>query len=206
MCSSALVNSTEISHLEEVTKVGFENAAKGLSIMVDKRIEVSSPTLALLPIEQVPNRIEQNDEAVVAIYLGVWGDVSGHMLLILSLEAAAEMVQMLMGSEIEGVLMLNALERSALGEVANVTGSFFLNALADATGLIIQPSPPDVMIDTAGAALDIPLLSLALTTEDVLIIDTWFIDDGRRIEGLFLMLPEVDSLRLIVERLEESRG
>lgn len=201
MSSSSLLTPVELGRLREVISLGFDNAAKGLSVMVDKEIKVISPTVSLIPIEQVPELIGQPDEVVMALYLRVFGDVAGHILLIFSLEAATELVRMLMGSSSDDASELNEMELSALGEVANVTGSFFLNALGDSSGLIIHPSPPAIMLDMAGAALDIPLLELAMSTEEVLFIDTWFLDNEREIKGLFLVLPDIDSLRLIVERL-----
>lgn len=199
--SSSLLSSNELGRLQKVVSLGFDNAAKGLSAMVDKEIKVISPTLSVIPVEQVPEFIGRLDEVVMALYLRVFGEISGHILLIFSLEAATELVRMLMGSGSDDASELSDMERSALGEVANVTGSFFLNALGDSTGLVIHPSPPAVMLDMAGAALDVPLLELAMSTEEVLFLDTWFLDNEREIKGLFLVLPEIESLRLIVERL-----
>ncbi len=201
MSSSTLLTPGEVEHLREAVSVGFENAALGLSGMVNKPIKVISPALRIVPVEQVPNLFGKADDVVVAMYLEVSGDIAGHILLILSLEAADQLVTMLVGVEMASTETLGEMERSALGEVANVTGSFFLNALGDATGLLMQPSPPAVLMDMAGAALDAPLMALALSMNEVLVIDTWFIDEERQIKGLFLILPNSDSLGTIVERL-----
>jgi chemotaxis protein CheC len=98
------------------------------------------------------------------------------------------------------------MEQSALGEVANITGSFFLSALSDATSLFMQPSPPALIMDMIGAALDVPLAELALSAHDALIIDTLFISDESRIKGIFLVLPDTGSTRLFVERLSGQDG
>ncbi len=201
MYSSTLLSPKDLDHLNDVVSLGFENAAQGLSTMVDKAIRVTSPSLKVVPIEKAPGFIGEPEQEVYAIYLAMTGDVGGHILLILSVEAAGEMVGMLMGPRETQTPELDMVERSALGEVANVTGSFFMRALSDATNLDIRPSPPSVVMDMAGAVLDGPLLALALTMEEVLVIDTRFTDEERHIGGLFLVLPDACSLRLIVERL-----
>jgi chemotaxis protein CheC len=206
MSSQTVLSREELGHLTDVVALGFENSARGLSGMVGKEIKVISPLVRLAPIEEIPKLIGRPEELVVALYLGVSGDVEGHILIIFSLEAAGELVEMLLGEAPSNPSDLGEMERSALGEVANVTGSFFLSALGDATNLAIQPSPPGVMMDMAGAALDVPLISLAVSTEEVLIIDTWFVDQDREINGLFLMLPDAESLHVIVERLSQIYG
>jgi chemotaxis protein CheC len=205
MSNSSLITVTELSQLRDVVSSGFENAARGLSMMVNKDIRVLSPSLRVIPIEQVPNLVGQPDEEVVAIYLQLSGDVSGHMMLILSVEAAEELVGMLMGPRSDPSADLDEMEQSALGEVANVTGAFFLSALGDAVSLVMQPSPPQIMKDMAGAALGVPLTPLAMSMADVLSIDTWFLDEERQIRSMFLVLPNADSLRLILERLNGTK-
>ena len=201
MSSPTLLSSKDLSHLKDVVSLGFDNAAQGLSTMVDKTIRVTSPSLKVVPIERASGFIGEPEQEVYAVYLAITGEVGGHILLILSLEAAEEMVGMLMGPREVETPELDMVERSALGEVANVTGSFFMRALSDSTSLDIRPSPPSVVMDMAGAVLDGPLLSLAMTMEEVLVIDTWFTDEERHIGGLFLVLPDASSLRLIAERL-----
>lgn len=199
------LTSRELSLLKDIIEKGFENAALGLSAMVEKEIRVVSPSLQIAPISQVPLLVGQPDDITVAMYLRVAGDVTGHIMLIVSVEAGLDLVRMLLGSQ-EAATPLGELEKSALAEVANVTGSFFISALADATGLVIQSSPPAVIIDMVGAALDVPLAPLALSMEEVLVIDTWFSDDEMEIKSLFLMFPDADSLSSIIDRLERAHA
>ncbi len=204
MSSTRLLTRGELGRLREAASAGFENAASGLSMMVNREIRVTSPDLRIIPIEQVPGLIGELDETVVAIYLSMIGDASGHILLVLSMDAASELVEMLLGERLPAEMEMGEMMRSALAEVANITSSFFLSSVADLTGLTLQPSPPAVIVDMAGAALDVPLLAVALDMEKVLVIDTWFVDDDHQINGLFLMFPDIPSLRLIVERMSHG--
>jgi chemotaxis protein CheC len=162
--------------------------------MVNKEIRVALPDLSLVALSQVPSLVGEPDDLVVGVYLRVCGGITGEIVLILSMDATDELMVMLLGSARD------------LGEVANITASFFLNALGSATDLLAQPSPPALMVDMAGAVLNLPLIALESTADEVLVIDTWFIDDERRIKGLFLMFPSGDSLSTILERLETKNA
>ncbi len=200
MSSSTLLSNRDLLHLQDVVSTGFVNAASGLSGMVDKIVSVKAPSLKLVKIEEAPAVLHAQEEEVYGAYVGITGDVGGHVVLIFSLPAAEEMVTMLMGPREKGTDM-DEVELSALGEVANITGSFFLRALSDKTGLDIRVSPPCLVLDMAAAVIDGPLVSLAMTTDEVLVIDTWFADDERQIGCLFMVLPDSRSLKMIVERL-----
>ncbi len=206
MPSVTLLDATNIEHLRRAVSIGFENAAVGLSEMVGKQVRVVSPGLRVSPVEKVPELLGELDEVVVAIYLGVSGDVNGHILLVLSMEAASELIEMLLGQGISGEEELDEMEQSVLSEVANVTGSFFLTAVGNTTNLLLQPSPPYVVMDMAGAALDAPLVEVAMRMDEVVVIDAWFSDDDHQIKGFFLMLPDNDSLSLIADRMGRVYG
>ncbi len=206
MLDQGLLTGDEMGRLRIAASAGFQNAASGLSMMVNKDIKVSSPELRIIPIERVPGLIGELDETVVALYLSMIGDAAGHILLVLPLSAAGEMVEMLLGERPSDAIELEEMERSALAEVANITSSFFLSSVSDMTGLMLQPSPPAVIIDMAGAALDVPLLAVAMQTEQVVVMDTWFADDDHQINGLFLLFPDMASLKLITERMGNANG
>jgi chemotaxis protein CheC len=90
-----------------------------------------------------------------------------------------------------------------MGEVGNLTGTFFMNALAKMTHFGIRPSPPAVMVDMGAAVLDAPLVLLAQAAEEALVINTLFVDDQRQIEAVFLVMPDLPSLKAILDVLEK---
>ena len=94
---------------------------------------------------------------------------------------------------------LGEMEESALGELGNIVGSGFLNALADATGLTLQPSPPTVMTDMAGALLDIIASDILLTQDDAFVAEANFHAPGRDIKGMFFVIPTQNLLHALLE-------
>lgn len=87
---------------------------------------------------------------------------------------------------------LGEMEQSVLGEMGNIVGAFFLNAVADSAGLRLMPSPPTVMVDTAMAMIG-SIVSEALSKRPSLFgIRLSFSTPDREIEGRFLVLPDSD--------------
>lgn len=189
--------------LRDVAARGTTNAAAGLSEMVGRNIRIQTPDVFLVRLAEVSGLLGAPEDTVVGVYLAIAGDVRGHILLMLPPKEAQGLVDMVMDQPPGTTKSLSAMERSALGEVGNLTGTFFLNALAEVTRLNIQPSPPAVMVDMGAAVLDVPLAALASSADESLVIKTVFLDDQRRIEAAFLVMPDMPSLQAILEVLEK---
>ena len=80
-------------------------------------------------------------------------------------------------------------------------GSFFLNALADGAGLTLTPSPPAVMMDMAGAILDVALANILEDSNDALVVETKFGTMDREIDGTLLIMPSPELLTLLIDHL-----
>lgn len=168
---------------------GVTNALTGLSDMVGKEIEISSLEARHIAIKDVAYLVGGPEQATAAIYLSVSGSAEGHMIVIYRSETAFDLIDMLLGQPSGTTTALEEMEISALGEMGNIVGSFFLNALADATGLNLRVSPPSVMMDMAGAILDAVLAEIMLDADEALVMQTSFGTDDMHINGTFLCLP-----------------
>ena len=126
------------------------------------------------------------------------------MFLLYSPPTALALVDLLLGQPPGTTTDLDEMEESAMGEVGNIMGSFFLNALSDATGLTLQPSPPAVMTDMAGAILDVAMADILQESDDALVVETSFSTEDRQIEGTLLMMPSPDLLRVLKERINDA--
>ena len=96
---------------------------------------------------------------------------------------------------------MDEMEESVMGEIGNIMGSFFLTALADAAGLSLIPSPPAVMMDMAGAILDVALANILEGSDDALVVETKFGTEDRIIDGTLLIMPSPELLSLLLGHL-----
>ena len=186
----------------ELVGVGTSNAMSGLSQMIGQEIEVSSFSLRRVPVSSIPELVGGPEVMAVGIYLTVSGSANGHLMLMYEPKIACAFVDLIMGNPPQTTETLGEMERSALSEMGNVIGAFFLSALTDATGLTLRPSPPVVMSDMAGALLDVVSADILLTQDDTYLAETTFTGEDREISGVFFVMPseELRDALLSAER------
>ena len=178
---------------------GIANSLSGLSQMVGQELNVTSLDLRQYPAKDAAMLLGGPDNLVVGIYLAINGDATGHLMLIHDPKIAFELIDMQMDLPPGSTQRLEDMESSVLGEMGNVTGSLFLNAIADASNLTLTPSPPAVMVDMAGAILGIALTKIMQEQDDVLVIKATFSTDSRQIDGTFMVLPTSDFMQAILK-------
>lgn len=195
------MNDSKLATLCPVADAGFRRAGQGLSEMAGTDIAATATRIRRLPLAKVPDLLGGPGVVVATVYLAIKGDVEGHMVLMMPLSEACALADMLLELPSGSTRELDGLASSALGEVGNLVGSFFLAALADVTSLRLSPTPPTIIADMSGAVLDAVLADLSMESDQVLIIDTLFAQSSRRVSACFLVLPRERYLELILGRL-----
>ncbi len=186
--------------LKTIANEGIKNAADGFSGMVGRKIEVSEPVLELVPLLTIPKVVGGLEDDAVGVYLRFEGDMIGQIMMIIPHNKALELTDLLMGSEPGTTQHLGALERSALGELGNLCGTFFLNSLAKTSGANLRPSPPAIMVDMVGAILDIVVATAGGVNEHVLLTHASFKDGERFVETDFWVIPDLKALNILLKK------
>ncbi len=183
------MNDAELATWADLVGKGTTNAMKNLSMMLGQDIDVGSFGLRRVPISEIADLMGGAESTSVGIYLTVSGSADGHMMLMYEPKTACGFVDMLMMLPEGSTDVLGDMEKSALGEMGNITGASFLNAISDSAGLDLRPSPPAVLTDMAGALLDIVAADISLTQDEAFIATTEFTAPDRRISGMFFVIP-----------------
>ena len=192
------LNKDEMKLWGSLALKGIDNAMTGLATMVNREIRMSSLSLKQVPASEAPNLVGGADKMVIGIYLAFEGDATGHLMLVHQPDVALAIIDMLLGNEPGTTRDINEMEQSALGEMGNIIGSAFLNAIADALALRLQPSPPEVILDMAGAILDVAFAEILQQTDDVIVAETSFGTADRQARGTFLVIPSFNFLKVIL--------
>lgn len=198
MAQSMTLSSEEIKVWSNLVTKGISNALAGLSQMTSREISVTSLSVKQIQAKDAPDLVGGADKMVVGIYLAFTGDAHGHILLVQQPELAFALVDMLMGNKVGSTKSIEAMEQSALAEMGNITGSFFLNALADSIGLTLHSTPPTVVLDMAGAILDVALADILQESEDIYVVETTFHISGHETSGTFLVMPTHSCLKTLL--------
>ncbi len=200
MSAGVKLRTEQMDALREIGNIGAGNAATSLSVMMGSPVQMGIPTVKFLPVEEIAAEIGQGDEVVAAMFLGVEGDAPGHMLFVMSEEAARNVVDTLVGTP-SGDGAFNEMEMSALQEVGNIMTGAYLGALSQITGLRLEPTPPAVGVDLAGALLGAALAQVAMVSDVALMLESTFSDEDTPSAGDFLYIPTSDALATVLHRL-----
>ena len=120
-------------------------------------------------------------------------------MLIFPYLKALELVDLLMEVDFGVTQKLGSLERSALAEVGNLTGSFFMNSIAELTGISSHPTPPAVMVDMVGSILDVIIATMGRVDQKVLMFQTEFVVGDRQTNASFWIIPDPETLQKMIE-------
>ncbi|MDA8235791.1 MAG: hypothetical protein M0Z31_13525 [Clostridia bacterium] len=193
--------SDNIETLKQLVNQALEQSGRVFSEMVGNQITIKAPVIEVIPLKNVADITGGPGTVGTGIYEAVTGNVGGHLLLFFNQESAGHLVDMILEKPMGTTAELDEMDISALSELGNVTGSFFLNAVSDRSCMEIYPSTPVVVTDMIGAILSAILAELSTTGDSALIIKTEFVG-SQEIMGYFFLLPEPYALETILERLE----
>lgn len=188
----------ELSKWTELVGQGSQNAVSGLSEMVGSQVRITATDLKVVPVHQAADLVGGPENEVVTISLIMSGGATGHIMLVYPVEVAFGLVDMLLKQPAGTTQELRDMEASALSELGNITGTFFLNSVADNTGMRLIPTPPSVMVDMAGACLDTALADVMRDRDEIFAMETIFSSEDREINGTLLVLPTADFMDVMI--------
>ncbi|MEO8539353.1 MAG: chemotaxis protein CheC [bacterium] len=183
-----------ISTLTMVAKDGAYRAGRGLSGLMGQEIQIHVPHVRSGTKADTCDAVGGEETVVLGAYLSISGDITGHVMLLFPVERALECVDLMCGQPIGTTKEPDELSESAIGELGNIVGSAFVNALADYANLILHPSPPTVIHDMAIALVETIYAEVLSQGGDVVIMDAIFEDHSGRTAGLLLLAPDPVSL------------
>jgi chemotaxis protein CheC len=190
----------EMQRLQTMVQAAVGNVSRGLTEMFGADVSVTAVHIRTVPLSEVPALVGSPELEVAAIYLTAEGDIPAHLLLLMPVPAAEDLCDVLLEQPEGMTTEFGEMEISALGEVGNIVGSFFLNSLADNSGLRLMITPPAVFCDMAGAAINLALLEVAMFADEAVVIDANFEHKGRHVPAWFMAFPDPDCLSTILSQ------
>lgn len=187
----------QLDALQEVGNIGAGNAATSLSQLLNEKVDMTVPSVNIIPFDDIFSKIGV-EEVVVGVIVRVLGDIPGNILFTLDKDVALNIISSLLGEEQE---LITEIGNSALCEIGNIISSSFMNAIAKFTNLILLPSVPAVALDMMGAILSTTFIESGQFDEYVLDLETQFLQENRKVSGHFYYIPMPGSLEKILNSL-----
>ncbi|MBD5550732.1 MAG: chemotaxis protein CheC [Lachnospiraceae bacterium] len=195
------IETSQLDVLKEIGNIGAGNAATALAQMLQRKVDMKVPRAELFEFRDVGEAIGGAETIMAGVYMSVDGDIHGSMMFLMEKESSRHLVNhMLGGFGDPDAEEFGEMEISVLKEMGNIMTGAYLNSLSDLTGLKIFPSAPDLTIDMAGAILSVPAIEFGALGDRILMIQTNFTDDVD-IDGFFILVPDLDSYKRIMESL-----
>ena len=180
--------------LKEIGNIGAGNATTALATMLNIKVDMSVPNVALLPFDNISSFIGSEEQTVVGILLEIQGDIDGMMMFLFDMKSAHHLVNSLMMRDVHqdenGMADFSEMEMSALNEIGNIVSGSYLSALSGLTGMKMVSSVPALSIDMLGALLSVPAIEFGKYGDKLLMIQSEFGEDDF-VTGYFLLIPEL---------------
>lgn len=133
----------------------------------------------------------------------VFKEVEGMFLFLLDETFTRQIVHLALGVEMWDFMSLTEMEESLLLELGNIMCGAYIRALSQLLDVEMDVSVPQIKIDMGGAILTDAALRFLRTGDELLMIDNLFRMDIGTFSGRILFLPEMDSLQVLLRKLEE---
>ncbi len=198
------MNLQELDVMKEISSIGTSHAATSLSKLLQKEVRISIPEVSILGYEETVERIGTIEELVTATLVRMSNEVNGLMLFVFKLDLANVVLGKLMGQEYTSFEEMDEMAYSALEEVGNIIICSYVNAFTKLVDVEIDLSVPSSTMNMLGGILTVPIAEYGYVTDKLMYINAEFIIDGEKLSDGLLMLPDIESLNGILEKLGVS--
>lgn len=195
------MDSMQFDVLKEIGNIGAGNATTALSTLINGKVDMCVPTVALLEFKELPDMVGGAENIVVGILITLEGEINGMMMFMLEQASAHHLLDLLMGNTTNSTDDFSEMELSALKEIGNIIAGAYLTSLSTLTNIRIESSVPYMAIDMAGAILSVPAIEFGKLGDKALIIETKFLKDEADVNGYFILIPTIASYEVILTSL-----
>lgn len=195
------IDSMHYDVLKEIGNIGAGNATTALSTMINSKIDMEVPKVALLEFKDLADAVGGAETIVVGILITLEGEINGMMMFMMEEVSAYRLVNILMGRPIDQIDNFSEMEHSALKEIGNIIAGAYLSSLSTLTGIRIDASIPYMAIDMSGAIISVPAIEFGKVGDKALIIETEFFKDDIDVNGYFILIPSIESYDVILTSL-----
>ncbi len=194
--SKSVDHHVDFGILLELGSIGAGHAATSLSEMLQEPITIDVPQIHSIPSHKIPNYYNKHDSPTTAVLMKL-GNGNECDILLLFEEAEAKKIAMMitMSSSLEE--LTQALEESAIQELANIIIGSFLTAISDFIGVNLVPTTPKRVVDIFDAIIDNFLAKHSESSHGALIFETRFKRREEDANSILMIFPSPQLEQLL---------
>lgn len=187
--------------IREIGSIGTGNAATALSSLVGEQIKMTVPEIEIKEFNDAISLLGGPEDIVAAILVQISGEAKGTMLFLLRMEFVNAVLKRIMGKEITDFLQLHEMEVSVLTEVGNIMLSSYAGAISTLANMEIRLSVPAIAVNMLGGILSVPMAEMGYETDKLMLINGKLILNNENHDSTILMLPDIESLNKLMNKL-----
>jgi len=209
-----LLSAEQVDFLTEMMNIGAGHAATALTQVLQCRVDLMIPRVFVITDAQELSILTSPSLPVVCARMGMVGDVSGGLFLIVPEEQKEDLIrlaeQTMMGTSQSWRAGLTKqesddLKLSVIAEIGNIVAGVYLTAVHDFCKLNIYHTVPTVATDMVQALLDESLVRLSRQVQHIIVIENEFIVKEKLIRTFLVMIPSVESVNILVNSIGQAR-
>ncbi len=190
--------------LKEVFHIGSGQAATSLAEILGIKVLVSVPAIGISPVEEVLSSLARPATPVVCLVNIFAGDISGCTVWLMPGDKARDFAQLcwhhMPHSRKSQEFDFGQIHR----EISECLSAAYLNTVESMLGLLTVPSVPILMSGVLRTVLERILVERSQDTQAVAFIQNKFTmgEKPQRFNGFFMMIPDLGSLKKMLEVLK----
>ena len=185
----------QLDALRELANIGSGQASGALSSMLGRSVDITVPSASVLPMAEAVGTIGDPEAEYTGVVIPIVGEMPASVLLLFTPKDAELMCRLL------GVESGTEIGVSALMEIGNIVGTSYINALAEMTGMELEPAPPGAATDMLGAIVQSVLAERAGASDAALLLDSDLVVEREDCSVSFLLVPDAGGVELMLGRL-----
>ncbi len=195
------LNEMHIDVLKEIGNIGAGNAATSLSQMLNTPVDMTTPTVRILDINDAASALGGPENVVIGILAKLGGDIEGIMMFIIEQDFAKSVLGSLLGEEEVSCDKLSDMELSAISELGNIMIAAYTGSISVLSQMMIKASVPAITVDMVGAILSVPAIEMGSVSDKIIFIEDDFLSGNKDVSANMLLVPTIDSLNRLMGKL-----
>ncbi len=192
----------QIDALKKFAGVSSGNAATALSQMLGKLVEVDTPDIRILLVEEVTKLMGEPAELVIGVYFKIFGDASGSIFVTFSRNDAKTLISILLGKKEKERSVFSPLEESVIKESANIIAGAYITALSGVLKKTLILSVPQFATDMLGSIIDFIQIDANQESKQILVMKIKFKEEKKTIKGNIFILPDKELINILLNVIE----
>lgn len=190
-----------IDVMKEIGSIGTGSAATALSDMIGETVRMTVPEIEIKSFNDAITVLGGPEDVVAAVLVRMSGNITGTMLFLLRMDFVNAILSRILGKKVKDYSELYEMEISVLTEVGNIMISSYMNAISKLADLDVQMSVPAIAVNMLGGIMSVPMAEMGYETDELMLIDGKLVLNEERFDSTILMLPNIESLNKLMNKL-----